>query len=312
VGLYPQPNEWTCGPFALKHALVAVGCLTDEDAISSVAHPHWTCGTDEVKLARAARSFDCDLKVIRRTDAEAARRSLVRYVDGNVPVLLCIDDWAHWVTAVGHQGDRFVVLDSQEGPIVQVMTWNELKKRWRYVDSGEGDGGGEKELFDLLPVKSRHRVAAAAQFSVDRAFFLRRPENADLALHWDEYLGDLLEICRPRSNRPSKSLTMAQFLKRHQELLVGRVSYWHGDVPRDEVERVLKNFRFVAETYGLVIPLANARRALADLSILIGMWAAARRGIDAMYGSENRHRLKLPANLRAWRRTAARRRANDA
>lgn len=309
MGLYPQPNEWTCGPFALKHALVALGCLTDEDAISSVAHPHWTCGTDEVKLARAAKAFDCDLKVIRRTDAERARRSLVRHVDQRIPVLLCIDDWAHWVTVVRHESDRFVMLDSQEGPIVQVVTWTELRKRWRYV---ERRAEADLDLFDLLPVKPRFRVTAKAHFSVDRAFFLRRPENADLALHWDEYLEDLLEICKPKNGRIGNVLSMAEFLRRHQDLLVGRVSYWHGEVGREEVERVLKSFRFVAETYGLVIPLPNARRALADLSILLGMWAAARRGVDAMYGSENRRRLRIPAGVRAWRRTALRHRAQGA
>ena len=28
-GFYPQPNEWTCGPFALKHALLALGRMVD-------------------------------------------------------------------------------------------------------------------------------------------------------------------------------------------------------------------------------------------------------------------------------------------
>jgi hypothetical protein len=282
VGLYPQPNEWTCGPFALKHALVALGSLADEDAISSVAHPHWTSGTDEVKLARAARAFDCDLKVIRRTDAERARKALVRCVDAHLPVLLCIDDWGHWVTVVRHEADRFVVLDSQQGPVVQVMTWPELKKRWRYVEHRAD--GVDQELYDLLPVKPRSRATAKAQFSVDRAFFLRRPENADLAMHWEEYLGDLLEICRARSTRAHRSLSMAEFLRRHQDLVVTRVTYWHGDVGREEVERVLKNFRFVAETYGLVIPKSLTRRATADLAVLVTMAVVAMRGIDELYG----------------------------
>jgi hypothetical protein len=307
VGLYPQPNEWTCGPFALKHALAALGCLVDEDAISSVAHPHWAAGTDEIKLRRAARSFDCDLTVIRRTNAERAKESLVRYVDQRLPVLLCIDDWGHWVTVVQHEQDRFVVLDSMRAPVLQVLTWPELKKRWRYVEKTRGDK--ELTLFDLLPVKPRFRVTAKAQFSLERVFFLRRPENADLSMHWDEYLGDLLEICRPRNARAHAVMSMAEFLRRHQEMLVGRVSYWHGEVTRDEVERVLRNFRFVAETYGLVIPDSSERRALADLSILLAMWAASGRGVNSIYGSEDRHSLPARAGVRAWRRTLARRRA---
>jgi hypothetical protein len=64
-----------------------------------------------------------------------------------------------------------------------------------------------------------------------------------------------------------------------------RVVYWHGDVNRDEVSRVLRDLRFVSETYGLVIPASMSRRALADLAILVSIWACAHRGVDGMFGS---------------------------
>ena len=78
---------------------------------------------------------------------------------------------------------------------------------------------------------------------------------------------------------------MGEFLRRHQELLLGRVVYWHGDVNREEVARVLRDLRFVSETYGRVIPASMSRRALADLSILISLWICADRGIDGMFGA---------------------------
>jgi hypothetical protein len=54
-GFYPQPNEWTCGPFALKHALLALGRMVDADDIAATARTHWGSGTNEIQLARAAR-----------------------------------------------------------------------------------------------------------------------------------------------------------------------------------------------------------------------------------------------------------------
>ena len=54
-GFYPQPNEWTCGPFALKHALLALGRMVDVTQIASTARTHWWSGTNEIQLARAAR-----------------------------------------------------------------------------------------------------------------------------------------------------------------------------------------------------------------------------------------------------------------
>ena len=68
-------------------------------------------------------------------------------------------------------------------------------------------------------------------------------------------------------------------------LLLTRVVYWHGDINRDEVGRVLRDMRFVSETYGLVIPASMSRRALADLAILVSIWACSQRGVDGMFGS---------------------------
>jgi len=115
--------------------------------------------------------------------------------------------------------------------------------------------------------------------------FLRRPENRRLARHWNEYLEDLLEICKPPSVRIAEPLSMGEFLRRHQELLLTRVVYWHGDVNRDEVSRILRDLRFVSETYGLVIPASMSRRALADLSIAVTLWACADRGVNGMFGA---------------------------
>jgi hypothetical protein len=290
MGLYKQPNDWTCGPFALKHALVTIGQLADEQSIAGVAHPHWWAGTNEVKLARAARHFDCDLPLVRRTDAERARDTLVRYVSQELPVLMCVDQWDHWITVVRHEGDRFVLLDSRREPVVQVMDWPRLRHRWQYIDEQED---GDRPLFDLHPIKPRFRVQVRAQFSVQRAQFLRRPENAALARHWDAYLGDLLQICQPRG-RKSRTLSLAEFLRRHQSLLVSRVMYWHGHLERGPVLRVLRNLRFVAETYGLVVPESSARQALVDLAMLLALWAAASAGVDAMYGSDLRQRGRRP------------------
>ncbi|RMH39266.1 MAG: hypothetical protein D6689_17110 [Deltaproteobacteria bacterium] len=286
MGFYPQPNDWTCGPFALKHALVTLGRLCDEDQIASIAHPHWWSGTDEVRLAKAAREFDCDLPAIRRRDPDLARGALVRYLRDRIPVLLCVDDWGHWITVVNHESNRFVVLDSNHDPVLNVVEWPRLRNRWCYLD-WEYDEDNPPALYDLHPVRPRFRVPVTAQFSVQRAQFLRRPENESLALHWDEYLEDLLEICAPPSSRFLGSMTMGEFLRRHQELLMSRVTYWHGDVERDQVARLLRNFRFVAETYGLVIPASATRRALTDMAMLVAFWVASAAGIGDLYGSQN-------------------------
>ena len=238
---------------------------------------------DEVKLARAARHFECDLPLIRRRNADSARTTLSRYLAAGTPVILCVDGWGHWVTAVGEEQGRFVLIDSKQERVLQVLSWPQLRRRWQYLDYDEWDR--PLEFFDLHPVKPRFRVSVNAEFSLERAQFLRRPENAELAEHWDDYLGDLLEICRPRSRRSTHQLSMGRFLSRHNDMLVGRLRYWHGGLERVEVERLIRNFRFVAETYGLSIPTVGTSQALVDISMLLAMWAAAKRGVGDMYGA---------------------------
>jgi len=283
-GFYPQPNEWTCGPFALKHAMVALGLPVEAGDIAHTARTHWWSGTNEIRLARAARAFDCDLVLERSNDADEARKRLVKHLREQTPVLLCVDNWTHWITVVGAQGRRFLVIDSEQDPVLTIHTWPQLRTRWHYGDV-EFDREQPPPLYDLHAIVPRFRSGAVkADFSVERIKFLRRPENRSLALYWNEYLEDLLEVCRPPSGRIAEPLSMGEFLRRHQELIVSRVAFWHGDIDRDAIVKILRNFRFVSDTYGLVIPAASTRRAAADLAILVTMWVVAVRGIDAMYG----------------------------
>jgi hypothetical protein len=284
MGFHRQPNDWSCGPFALKHALVALGQMVDEAEISRRARTHWWSGTDEIRLARAARAYDCDLRFTRRRDAMRARRELIDALRQRLPVLLCVDDWGHWITVLGHQRDSFVLVDSNLDPVIDVASWAQLRKRWRCYDT-DYDAEDPPELYDAYLVRPRSRAPMRADFSLARVRTLRRRESRSLATHWDEYLGDLLSICRPRDHRMVEPLSMGEFLRRHQDAIVSRVLFWHGDVSPAQVARLLRQFRFVAETYGLVIPRDASRGAVVDLAILAALWVAATRGVGEMYGA---------------------------
>lgn len=267
--------------------------MVDADEIAATARTHWWSGTNEIQLARAAREFECDLVLERRRDAEDARKVLVKHLREQTPVLLCVDEWSHWITVVRSEDRRFVVVDSNDDPLLSVRTWPQLRNWWRYHDT---DYTTDKPptLYDMMAVSPRFRTAVKADFSVERVKFLRRPENRRLAHHWNEYLEDLLEICRPATHRIAQPLSMGEFLRRHQELLLTRVVYWHGDVSREECARVLRDLRFVSETYGLVIPASMSRRAVADLAILISLWACADRGVGGMFGSPGSDPVATP------------------
>ena len=284
MSLYRQPNNWSCGPFALKHALVMLGRFVDEDNISRIAGAHWWSGTDDIKLARAARAFGCELKFVRRKKADRAKRELLAHLRRGYPALLCVYDWNHWITVVNAERGKYVVIDSREQPVVSVLTWSQLKNIWVYRDEDPDDVEETMTLFDLHPVIPKFRVKTKAKFSLKRVRYLRRPENRAFGTHWDEYFEDLLTICKPRTPRSTNFISMGEFLHRHYEMLVDQVSHWHGGVKENRIGKVLRNMQFVADTYGLVIEKDDVRRAIAAIACNLTMWACSRYSVNSVYG----------------------------
>jgi hypothetical protein len=273
VALYPQPNKWICGPFALKHALVMLGVFVEENEVSRIAGTHWWTGTDEIKLARAARAYECELMFVRRKSAERAKRELIQSLKKGSPTLLCVDRWSHWITVVNTERGKFVVLDSRRDPVVWVNSWNELKNRWDYRATDKEDPDRVEHLFDLYILIPKFRVRTKAKFSIARARYLRRPENRFFAHRWDTYFEDLLHICRPRTPLSEMFISMGEFLRRHGEMVVSEILHWNGeakhgraDVRKARLRKTLKNLQFVADTYGLIIPIEDEKRAIAGVT----------------------------------------------
>lgn len=284
MGIYPQPNLWQCGPFALKHALVVLGVLQDERALSRVAGSHWWHGTDEAQLDRAAQHFECDVLTVRRADADRARRELVRYLRRGVPVLLCVEEWAHWLTVVKSEQGKFILLDSRDPKVLTIATWPELRRMWAYHETDDDDERTGRILYDLHPVVPRFRPKTQAQFSLARARLLRRESNRKLAELWDEYLGDLLVLCRDRSSRVERVFSLGEFFRRHGEMILEQVDYWHGGVERKAARQILDNLHFVADTYGLVIHEDQEKRAIAGITSILALWSVGKYGVAHVYG----------------------------
>ncbi len=286
MGFYPQSNRWQCGPFALKHALAIVGRFVDEESITKAAKTTKD-GTDEKMLSRAAERFHCQLTEVRRLNDNSAFNALTGALAKGKPCLICINQWGHWVTIVGfdRQSERFVVIDSEKDPVVRLPAWSELKRRWVF---NEYDPNGKlQQFYDLYVLKPRFRVQSKANFSLKRAEFLRRAGNSHFIKHFDEYVSDLLNIASPTGTRVVKSdtISMAEFLRRHQKMLLVTVQYWHGQTTEAQLKRVLSNMRFVAETYGLVIRQEDEKRTIASFAALLMTWATTHEPLEeALYG----------------------------
>src|SRR3989304_3926838 len=132
MGLYDQPNSWQCGPFALKHGLLAHGVFVHEEDITKVAGTTEADGTDDRQLMRAALAFGGVLQCRRYRTVFGARRALAPLLAAEIPVLLCVDQWDHWVTAVSADAEHVVVLDSHYDTVVRLGPWAPVVRRIAY------------------------------------------------------------------------------------------------------------------------------------------------------------------------------------
>ncbi len=287
MGIYRQPNRWQCGPFALKHALLVHGILAPETEISRVAGTN-QYGTDEVKLARAARRYGCDLETVRRLSPERARRLLVEHLRRNIPCLICVDEWDHWVTVVKEEKGQFILLDSRDPAVLVINTWPQLKARWVFHEPDEYDDETVHTVYDLNPLVPRGRVRTRAKFSLERARYLRRKANREFAQLWDDYVEDLLAICRPRTALSKEVISLGEFLRRHESMILDQLELWHGDIKVSAARKVLERMHIVADTYGLVIRRDDEKRAIAAICIILALWSAAEYGVQPVYRAESK------------------------
>jgi len=260
-----------------------LGRIVDEKRVSRIAGTHWWAGTDEIKLSRAAKAYDCELKLIRRKDALRARRELLYSLKKGNPCLLCVDKWNHWITVIGAERGKLIYIDSRKEPVVTVATWRELKRRWGYKEQDADDPTNIEMLFDLHPVVPKFRVRSKARFSLKRARYLRRPENRSFASYWDEYFNDLSAICSPRTPQSERVFPLGELLRRHRSIIRTQIAFWHGTVEKRHIDKMLKNFQFVADTYDFVVRKDHEKRAIVAITASLTLWAASKYGVGRVF-----------------------------
>ena len=277
MSFYPQPYKYQCGPFALKYGLVMLGKFENEREIGKKAGSTWWYGTDEIGLAKAAKSFNCKMKYFRRETPNEAVKALSYHLKQGLPCILSVDDWEHWITVITEQKNKFIVVDSALEKVIVIYTPNQLLKRWKYIDeSGFAS-------YDGYALTSKDKNNTKAHFSLEKARYVMRDRNKQLAKKWDTYFNDLINICRPRTAHSKSTISFSEFLRRYEKMLVKSVADWHGSPPYKELHKILKNMQFVAEVYNLVVHSVDQKKVLVDLASILMMYACGKYGMDPIY-----------------------------
>jgi hypothetical protein len=217
-----QPNSWTCGPFSLKHGLLALGVFAREDALTSAAGSTEQYGTDEPGLRRAARLHGAELGAERWTNPHAAQRAAVAWLDRRVPVLLCLDQWEHWVTAVAADAEHVILFDSKYDAPLRAESWAPLLERLACRRRYPG-GVWTSTLYDLHPLVPRRPSGLRLALSPERARQLMRDENAGLAARWDDYARALLPLALSPGDQLELGEDLERFIAARREAIADRV-----------------------------------------------------------------------------------------
>lgn len=270
VSFARQPNAWLCGPFALKHALLLLGVSADEQRIARLAGSDHR-GTDELELAQAARHFGCELQTIRCRDPECAREALATQLGDRTPVLLCIEQWDHWVVAAHEDDGTFVIVDSRAAAIFRVLPWEYLRDLLVYR---EGRGG--RELYDLHPLAPLRDTGVRPTLTMERARFLQEWDHQEVARHWNRFLADAREVTGgPNGDEPG-ALSPGEFFGRHEPALLDAVASGNRSGQRTRARKLLHGMRFLADAYGLRVAKSQELHAVRRLESLL------RRRLESM------------------------------
>lgn len=132
-----QRKFWTCGPAAVVNAARALGLRIAESRIASIAGTNEKDGTDDGPLIEGIRGVGLTAKSLNTEDRGAAWAFVRSSVNDGHPVILCVDDYQHWITVIGVIGDRVIIADStnteknRKENGIHSLSRSDLLKRWK-------------------------------------------------------------------------------------------------------------------------------------------------------------------------------------
>lgn len=147
-----QAHYATCGPVALANALESIGITRSEEELIKLCKQRPDKGTSGGNLKRAADAMAKDgdtiqgiplqVKVITDSRPDRALAVLLQSLDSGRPVVLCVDNWEHYVAAVGRLGGGLVsIVDSGDNGLFRNYPLDELVTKWQCTKASNGFWG---------------------------------------------------------------------------------------------------------------------------------------------------------------------------
>jgi hypothetical protein len=129
--VYPQRNNWACGPWSLRHCFMKWGIDVDPYQIAKLALST-RAGTDERRMELGAFRLGARWSNKTVTSALAAKRLIQKSLRKGNSVVLSVDNDEHWIAVLHHGHKGYLIFDSSRpGPVIQLHGWKWVKRRLR-------------------------------------------------------------------------------------------------------------------------------------------------------------------------------------
>jgi ABC-type bacteriocin/lantibiotic exporter with double-glycine peptidase domain len=125
-----QSRKSSCGPAALLNAVEPLGFARTEDELAILCKTTTDGGTTSSNLIAAVKSLGLNYTVVNEKRFDVARLFLFEHLTNQGTAILCVDNYEHWVTAVGISGLGHIIIDSADENLVLFWSRDQLRSRW--------------------------------------------------------------------------------------------------------------------------------------------------------------------------------------
>lgn len=134
-----QQRSYSCGIASIANALKCIGIKRTQGQIRKVCHCDPADGTNEYEVMRGLLACGATVDEWVAPGQGNSMHWLKDHLWARGPVILCLDSWSHWATAIGILDQTtFLVFDPARGVGLRIYDWDGMATRWRL---GKADGG---------------------------------------------------------------------------------------------------------------------------------------------------------------------------
>lgn len=123
-----QARAFSCGPATLSNIFSIYGRIIPEEQACRFS----VDGTSASQLKAGISKHGFAHEEVSFRDSGDAVDWLSTSLSLGTCVILCVDNWSHWVAVIGRLGDFFLVADPAHEELVLRYSRRQLSERWNY------------------------------------------------------------------------------------------------------------------------------------------------------------------------------------